>query len=126
MDSQANGRTAEGGEVGMSEFITRVGGDEYQVIFKTDSVEKYHAVEDFCREIIDHGKPSGWTSVKDRLPAKNKPVLWFVTLKDRGMGHIRLGTFEGTVNHEIPEVSCCGPNAIPLYWMPLPEPPKEG
>lgn len=52
----------------MSEFITRVGGGEYQVIFKTNSNENYHAVEDFCREIIDHGKPSGWISVKDRLP----------------------------------------------------------
>lgn len=46
-------------EVGMSEFITRVGGGEYQVIFKTNSNENYHAVEDFCREIIGHGKPSG-------------------------------------------------------------------
>jgi hypothetical protein len=32
----------------MSEFITRVGGNEYQVIFKTNSNENYHAVEDFC------------------------------------------------------------------------------
>jgi hypothetical protein len=69
---------------------------------------------------------AGWISVKDRLPEKNTPILWYVVLKDRGMGHCRLGTFDGAVNHEVPSVSCCGPNAIPKFWMPLPEPPKEG
>lgn len=68
---------------------------------------------------------SEWISVKERLPKKNTPVLWYVVLKDRGMGHCRLGTFDGAINHEVPSVSCCGPNAIPKFWIPLPEPPKE-
>lgn len=83
--------------------------------------------DDFIELAKDNNAPgkNGWISVKDRLPEKNTPILWYVVLKDRGMGHCRLGTFEGTVNHEIPEVSCCGPNAIPKFWMQLPEPPKE-
>ena len=113
----------------MSEFITRVGGDEYQVIFKTDSVEKYHAVEDFCREIIDHGKPSGWISVKDKLPEKGVPVL-VAFYVDIGLGGIR--HVDAAIRKE--DVFCGGGlknyRAFPCkvdvtHWMPLPEPPKE-
>lgn len=107
----------------MSEFITRVGSGEYQVIFKTDSVEKYHAVEDFCREIIDHGKPSVWISVKDRMPEKSGQYLcWFgankvaigmaiVTYVNEWKAFGRLESFE-----KYPNIT---------HWMPLPEPPKE-
>lgn len=70
-----------------------------------------------------------WISVKDRLPARNANVLWWCELRDRNMGHVRIGFYEGVTNHGIPEVSCCGPNCIPMYWMPMPtapEPPEEG
>ena len=66
-----------------------------------------------------------WISVKDKLPPRNANVLWWCVLRDRYMGHVRIGFFEGVTNHDIPEVSCCGPNCIPLYWMPMPNAPTE-
>ena len=42
----------------MTEFITRnYGGNEFEVIIKTDSNEHYKAAEDFARQLIDHAKP---------------------------------------------------------------------
>lgn len=67
----------------------------------------------------------GWVSVKDRLPAKNANVLWWCELHERHMGHVRIGFYQGITNHDIPDVSCCGPNCVPMYWRPLPEPPEE-
>ena len=66
---------------------------------------------------------SPWHRVEEELPKPNRNVLWWCEI--RGMGHIRIGQYEGATNHGIPEVSCCGPACKPLYWMPLPEPPKE-
>jgi hypothetical protein len=66
---------------------------------------------------------SPWRRVEDELPKPNRNVLWWCEI--RGMGHIRMGQYEGATNHGTPEVSCCGPACKPLYWMPLPEPPKE-
>lgn len=36
-----------------SEFITRTGDGEYQVIFKTDDKKHYRIVEDLCRECAE-------------------------------------------------------------------------
>ena len=113
----------------MSEFITRVGGGEYQVIFKTNSNENYHAVEDFCREIIDHGKPSGWISVKDRLPEEGVLVLVAFDV-DFGLGETRQvdtamcqeGVFCGGGLDNYLAFPC---EVDVTHWRSLPEPPKE-
>lgn len=122
----------------MSEFITRVGDDEYQVIFKTNSVEKYHAVEDFCREIIDHGKPSGWISVKDRLPdAAGYECLVCAVNENYNQTHVftahtgygEPGWWTGNVHYmsrtTSPSDNRLHPALNVTHWMPLPEPPKE-
>ena len=110
----------------MSEFITRIGGGEYQVIFKTNSNENYHAVEDFCREIIDHGKPSGWISVKNRMPETRHAVLvytpyykniWAASMHEDGNWYIW-----SPGNRVLLGPDWYGPIT---HWMPLPEPPKE-
>jgi hypothetical protein len=44
-----------------SEFITRVEREKdepYTVIFKTDDVDKYKQIEDECRKMIGHAKPT--------------------------------------------------------------------
>lgn len=40
-----------------SEFITRTGGGEYQVIFKTTDKGHYIAIQNLCRQLIGHMKP---------------------------------------------------------------------
>ena len=41
-----------------SHFITRATKDNYKIIFETDSINKYHNVQDACRIAIDHAKPN--------------------------------------------------------------------
>lgn len=44
-----------------SEFITRVEHEKeepYTVIFKTDDADKYKQIEDECRKMIGHAKPT--------------------------------------------------------------------
>lgn len=57
-----------------SEFITRTGDGEYQVIFKTDDKKHYRIVEDLCREIIDHKKPDEPIRVVRCRDCKYKPT----------------------------------------------------
>ena len=44
----------------MTSFITRVNGDNktYKIIIDTDEEEKYITIQDFCRALIDHSKPT--------------------------------------------------------------------
>ena len=75
--------------------------------------------------LLKKQEDSCWINVKDKLPPRNTNVLWWCVLRDRCMGHVRIGFYEGVTNHDIPEVSCCAPNCIPLYWMPMPNAPTE-
>ena len=68
---------------------------------------------------------SGWISVKDRLPDVKDNVLWYA-VKNDGYGEIRISSFSGAINHDIPHVWGYGESFKPIYWMPLPEPPEEG
>lgn len=53
-----------------SEFITRVERDKdepYTVIFHTDDADKYKHIEDECRKMIGHAKPTKQPTV-DAVP----------------------------------------------------------
>lgn len=55
-----------------SEFITRVEHDKdepYTVIFRTDDADKYKHIEDECRRMIGHKKPT-----VDAVPVVRKPI----------------------------------------------------
>lgn len=60
-----------------------------------------------------------WISVKDRLPENSRSVLIYT--KDGGIAEGSYSSEGGWVqfrwNVKNPKV---------IYWMPLPEPPKEG
>ena len=74
----------------------------------------------------------GWISVKDRLPEPGIDALWCAKYEPERVNairysdhkwDIRIDRFTGCVNHGVPEVESYGFACIPLYWMPLPEPP---
>ena len=58
----------------------------------------------------------GWISVKDRLPNKGEWVLAW-----ESQGFVLVDAWEGE-EWRIAERNCGSID----YWMPLPEPPKEG
>ena len=61
----------------------------------------------------------GWISVKDRMPEENQDVLIYGYWRGRS----------GTVYKEL-HIACIKEfireENVPIAWMPLPEPPKEG
>lgn len=67
----------------------------------------------------------GWINVKDRLPDVKDNVLWYAVMNG-GYGEIRISSFSGAIKHDIPQVWGYGESFKPIYWMPLPEPPKVG
>ena len=74
----------------------------------------------------------GWISVKDRLPEDDRTVLAVKQLKD---GRRDMCLARCIPNYEFYDVETgsiikkpywvCGGNNNIIYWMPLPEPPKE-
>lgn len=70
---------------------------------------------------------SEWTSIKNRLPAKNQKVL--AHSKGAGRIYICCTNDEEFNEHwticEDLDCSCTGCTAPIDYWMPLPEPPKS-
>lgn len=60
----------------------------------------------------------GWISVKDRLPEEDVDVL-----VSNGLG-IEVAAY--TTNPARRWYGMSGDTAYAQYWMPLPEPPKEG
>ena len=70
--------------------------------------------------------PNDWISVEDRLPESEKPVLTFVGYPESMVGFITVSTYycfdktphwqwDGLLRDE----------QRTLFWMPLPQPPKE-
>ena len=76
---------------------------------------------------------TGWISVKDRLPEDQQTVLAVKQLKD---GRREMCLARCLLEFEHYDVATgakvkspywvCGGNNNIIYWMPLPEPPKEG
>lgn len=71
-------------------------------------------------------QPNNWISVEDRLPESEKPVLTFVGYPESMVGFITVSTYycfdktphwqwDGLLRDE----------QRTLFWMPLPQPPKE-
>ena len=68
-----------------------------------------------------------WISVKDRLPEFGSTVLcWYEYFRygdyNRMFQTFGIGNYYGEWGGEVR----CGRDSSVLYWMPLPEPPKEG
>lgn len=70
---------------------------------------------------------SEWISVEDRLPEQKKDVLMYFDTGNMAVGfwhdadeHI---TFWCAYTDDGFYTDC---DYIPIHWMPLPEPPKEG
>ena len=67
-----------------------------------------------------------WISVKDRLPEDSQDVLMCFDLDYMAVGYIEkcdtgVYWYAYTGGEWFTDCEC-----EPLYWMPLPEPPKEG
>ena len=71
-------------------------------------------------------RDTAWISVKDRLPGNERPVLTFIGYRATGIGFITTSAYfcfdpaphwqwDGLVRDD----------QRVLFWMPLPEPPKE-
>ena len=58
-----------------------------------------------------------WIDVKDKLPPDGEDVLCWYEYWRYGIGYQYGGNWGGEVTN--------GRNAKVLYWMPLPNPPKE-
>ena len=62
-----------------------------------------------------------WISVKDRLPERNVPIIFMLSL-----GEIIAGEWDGNEWRASTDFDIwVATNSIPTHWMPLPEPPKE-
>ena len=109
-----------------SEFITRVERDKdepYTVIFRTDDADKYKHIEDECRRMIGHEKPTvdavqfKWISVNDRLPKPRFAREWYLVALESGC--VESLAFERDRNE-------WWETGSPVtHWMELPEPPKR-
>ena len=70
---------------------------------------------------------NGWISVKDRLPVDERQVLTFVGYEDNLVGFITTSyylCYDENPHWQWDAMLKDGQRT--LFWMPLPEPPKEG
>ena len=88
--------------------------------------EAYADFKDDINSIPTLTPPNDWISVEDRLPESEKPVLTFVGYPESMIGFITVSTYycfdktphwqwDGLLRDE----------QRTLFWMPLPQPPKE-
>jgi hypothetical protein len=108
-----------------------------QLVWCKEQAGRYNDYWDDVIERLDSlPTVSGWISVKDSLPEPDTDVLWCAWYAPERVNppvirytdekwDIRIDRFTGCVNHGIPQTESYGEACIPLYWMPLPEPPKE-
>lgn len=80
--------------------------------------DKCQAAEDIAIECIMRAIDGDWISVKDRLPDEDVDVL-----VSNGLG-IEVAAY--TTNPTRRWYGMFGNTVYAQYWMPLPEPPKEG
>lgn len=76
---------------------------------------------------------NGWISVKDRLPENDNEVITAYKIDDKkamkkrkGKLFVKAGNWTGYSWISVWDEYACGAyDEEVLYWMPLPEPPKE-
>jgi hypothetical protein len=94
----------------------------------------FDSLNSMLNELIETEQSKlGWIGVKDRLPEDDRAVLAVKQLKD---GRRDMCLARCIPNYECYDVETrsiiknpywvCGGNNNIIYWMPLPEPPKEG
>lgn len=113
----------------MTEFITRNHGQScFEVIIKTTDPEHYEASVEFVRRLIDHVKPatdnnvgSKWIPVTERLPEPGERVL---TTDGAFVGEMYIDKHGKWRRYNVNDHLLLMALDI-LFWMPLPEPPKE-
>lgn len=111
--------------------------------FQTDYYFCSAMPKNFCGNTSDEGKPDwcplknadGWISVKDRLPEEQIPVLVYVPPYSNenekyteyvGVAYYMYSAISGYWAGTDGNVyGAIGIIHDPIYWMPLPEPPKE-
>lgn len=121
----------------MTRYNSKAGPDGYQIQFDTDCKEHYEYVQMAIRDCIDrkalraqHSSSdtlNGWISVKDRLPVDERQVLTFVGYEDNLIGFITTSCYlcyDENPHWQWDAMLQDGQRT--LFWMPLPEPPKEG
>ena len=81
-----------------------------------EQIKKLCGKIDTLKQQVPH-----WISVKDRLPKRNVPIIFMLSL-----GEIVAGEWDGNGWRASADFDIwVATNSIPTYWMPLPEPPKE-
>lgn len=76
-----------------------------------------------ANNVMESAKRQGWISVEERLPVAYESVL----LYDPGL-RLQQKVTEGYIgsNGNFYSVDSGYSRVFPTYWMPMPEPPKEG
>ena len=97
-------------------------------VLKKQNEQMRDAAATVTRLAADAAVKREWISVEDRLPENERPVLTFVGYADKMLGFMTVSTYfafdpsphwqwDGLISDRQQRT---------LFWMPLPEPPKEG
>ncbi|MBR2697827.1 MAG: DUF551 domain-containing protein [Clostridia bacterium] len=115
----------------MNDYVSRQAVIDYLMINMGWHDEDDREIDDWDEKkpiITDliNGVPSGWISVKDRLPEDYQEVL-FIGKNQHGNTYMaQRGHRNGNDWYSaISRINVYKENATVTHWMPLPEPPKE-